>query len=133
MRDASSVVRNLQVLATITQFHAIVKIAYLIWKMRNERRIRDNDGPDGATEQEIDNRWTNAINRRLTIDRTLTDERRFRRKAMDEKTVKATWSGCLKNEDYLPQSWPADKGVLVGISPVCPPGHTRRDDSLGRR
>ena len=107
-------------------FRIIVsETAYLIWKMRNERRIRDNDGPDTATEQEIRNRWMNTINRRLTINRTLTDVRRFRKKAMDEKMIRATWSGCLKNEDYLPQSWPTNKGVLVGISLVCLPGHTR--------
>ena len=107
-------------------FRIIVsETAYLIWKMRNERRIRDNDGPDMTMEPEIRKRWTNAINRRLTINRTLTDERRFKKKAMDEKIVRATWSGCLKNEEYLPQSWPTNKGVLVGISLMCPGGHIR--------
>ena len=59
-------------------FRIIVsETAYLIWKMRNERRIRNNDGPDTTTKREIRNRWTNAINRRLTINCTLTDKRRF--------------------------------------------------------
>jgi len=107
-------------------FRIIVsETAYLNRKLRNERRIRDNDGPDAISEREITNRWTNAINTRLTIDRALTDTRRFHKKAIDEKTVKATWTNCLHDEEFLPANWPTSKGVLVGISQVRPPGHTR--------
>ena len=93
--------------------------AYLIWKTRNERRIRDSDNvitPDVITAK----RWINAINKRLTIDRFLTDRKRFGKKTMNEKLVKATWVNCLKNEESLPANWPSLKGVLVGISVRCP-------------
>ena len=92
--------------------------AYLVWKTRNERRIRDSDNmitPDETTAK----RWINSINKRLTIDRFLTDKKRFGKKAMCEKLVKATWSACLKNEELLPANWPSQKGVLVGISVRC--------------
>lgn len=42
--------------------------AYLIWKMRNKRRIRDNDNPPTNTNNETTTRWYHAINKRLTID-----------------------------------------------------------------
>ena len=44
---------------------------YLIWKMRNERRIRDGDDQTGDTINEATCRWNYALNKRLTIDRAL--------------------------------------------------------------
>lgn len=35
----------------------ILENAYLIWKLRNKRRIRDNKGPN-QSEEEVQNRWT---------------------------------------------------------------------------
>jgi hypothetical protein len=93
--------------------------AYLIWKMRNERRTRDNDSTADLPENEIRNRWTNAINKRLTIDRCQTDNIRFGKRAMKPSLVKSTWSGCLDKEDYLPTDWYKRKGVLVGISQLA--------------
>ena len=90
--------------------------AYLIWKIRNERRIRDNDTTVEPTAEVVKKRWTNAINKRLTIDRFLTDENRFRKKAIDKNLVKRTWARCLKDEERLPPDWHTNKGVLVGIS-----------------
>ena len=83
-----------------------------------EDEKRDNDKvitPDEITTK----RWINAINKRLTIDRFLTDKKRFGKKAMCEKLVKATWTACLKNEELLPAKWPSQKGVLVGVSVRC--------------
>ena len=100
----------------------MTETAYLIWTLRNERRIRDNDSHESAPEEEVQARWTNAINKRLTIDRFLTDKNRFGKHALDEKLVKTTWSNCLKDEDSLPSDWPTTKtGVLVGISHLAPP------------
>ena len=98
----------------------VSETAFLIWKLRNERRIKNNDTTEDTPHQEVENRWTNAINKRLTIDRFLTDRRRFGNKALDDKLVKATWSNCLKNEESLPSDWVKRKGVLVGISRPVP-------------
>ena len=56
------------------------------------------------------------MNKRLTIDRFLTDRKRFGKRSLDEKLIKATWSYCFNNEEALPLNWPSTKGVLVGIS-----------------
>ena len=49
-------------------YHILVsETAYLIWKLRNERRIRDDEGPPQSAN-EVQNRWTSTINKRLTLD-----------------------------------------------------------------
>jgi ribonuclease HI/exonuclease III len=92
--------------------------AHLVWKMRNERQIRDRDGMT-PPQSEITTRWTNAINKRLTIDRMLTDERRFSKWSLAAGIVRSTWKQCLRDEESLPTTWPKARGVLVGISPPC--------------
>ena len=90
---------------------------YLIWRMRNERRIHDEDTTPNNSPTPTINRWMHAINKRLMINRALTDDIRFCKKAIDKKLVKATWRNCLDNEDRLPDNWTRLSGVLVGISP----------------
>jgi hypothetical protein len=107
----------------------VSETAYLIWKLRNERRIRDNDNAITSTT-EVTTRWSNTINKRLTIDRALTDNVRFGRKALPSKLIRSTWRKCLKNEESLPANWPKYRGVLVGISPPCLLGH---DDGIRSR
>jgi len=51
-----------------------------------------------------------AINKRPTIDCALTDPERFRKKAINIKTVKRTWTNYLKNEDNLPANWTKLRG-----------------------
>ena len=105
----------------------VSETAYLIWKMRNERRIRDGDTPGHEQqEREIRNRWTHALNKRLTIDRALTNDIKFGKRALSEKTVIKTWHGCLDNENELPPDWHKLKGVLVGIFSSRPPGRDRQ-------
>ena len=97
----------------------VSETAYLIWKMRNERRIRDGDSVTAPATATV-RRWRNTMNKRLTIDRFLTDKKRFSKRALSEKLVRATWSHCLANEEALPLNWPSSKGVLVGISSQYP-------------
>ena len=53
----------------------VSETAYLIWKMRNERRIRgDNTEENENADTMIYNRWKHAINKRLTIDRAVEHE-----------------------------------------------------------
>lgn len=101
--------------------------AYLIWKMRNERRTRDGDDQTGDTINETTRRWNYTSNKRLTIDRALTDSTRFQKKALDDKLVKATWRKCLENEADILDDWFKLRGILVGIAeapgkaPTLPP------------
>lgn len=95
--------------------------AHLIWKLRNERVIRDTDeAPKGvATKDEITARWTAAINARLAEDCALANQGKYGKRALPGNTVQKTWSKVLKDEDNLPPEWWAGKAeVLVGIEPV---------------
>ena len=76
--------------------------------------------PQSANE--VHNRWTNTINKRLTLDRLLTNAARFQSNAIENKLVKAIWMNCLKEEESLPANWPTVKGVLVGILVTHPLG-----------
>ena len=95
--------------------------AYLIWKLRNERRIRDSDTVTTSITDTV-KRWTNTINKRLTIDRFLMDNKRFGKRALSPKLVKDTWRYCLMDEEALPKDWQLIRGVLVGISLARPSG-----------
>ena len=101
----------------------ISETAYLIWKMRNERRIRDGDSPGKEhSTKETFNRWKHTINKQLTTDRALTNKQRFGKRAINENLVKVTWRNCIANEDGLPSDWSRLKGALVGILIKCPTG-----------
>jgi len=103
----------------------VSETAYLIWKTRNERRIRDDDGAERENiVNETAKRWENAIKKRLTIDRYLADSVRFGKRAIDENLVRRTWRGTLDNEEGLPDDWYRVKGgfsgYLAGVSPrIC--------------
>ena len=99
----------------------VLEVAYLIWKLRNERRIRDNKGQVQA-DDEVTTRWTNTLNKRLTTDRMLTNEARFQKNALEAAAIKGTWRNCLKDEEELPAHWPKARGVLVGILVTRPLG-----------
>ncbi|KIY51682.1 hypothetical protein FISHEDRAFT_36607, partial [Fistulina hepatica ATCC 64428] len=85
----------------------IIESAYLIWKLRCERRITNEDDEDKwQTLVEIENRWLAAINsRRLEIDRPLTNRNKYGRRALSKDTVLRTWCDTLLNEDQLPRDW----------------------------
>ena len=106
----------------------ISETAYLIWKIRNERRIRDSDGKERIDiERETETRWKNALNKRLTNDRFLTNSTQFRKRALNEGLIKRTWTGCLDNEEALPQDWYKTKGgfsgyVVGGSARICTVG-----------
>ena len=88
----------------------LTESAYLIWKLRNERRIRDTK----HSANEITNRWYATINRRITLDRAMANPAKFAKKALDPDLVKRTWTGTLQNEKDLPNDWIWKGEVLVG-------------------
>ena len=96
----------------------ISESAFLIWKLRCERRIQREDNPDDHhSTKEIHNRWLATINKRLRLDCLLTDKRRYGKKATKASKVIQTWSGILYEEQNLPSDWHRQAGVLVGIKP----------------
>lgn len=94
----------------------ISESAHLIWKIRCERLItRNNDRNRWHNKQEITNKWTYAINLRLTMDRKSTHQR-WKKRAAKVATVLNTWSGVLHDEKSLPDDWTDSAEVLVGTS-----------------
>ena len=73
-------------------------------------------------DKEVTARWTNTLNKRLTMDRMLTNEARFQKNMLEASTVKGMWGNCLKDEIGLPADWPKVRGVLVGILVLHPSG-----------
>lgn len=68
-------------------FHILVsETAYLVWRLRNERRIQDAEGPTKSTN-EIYNRWMSTINKRITLDGPLTNAARFKSNTIKRKLV----------------------------------------------
>ncbi|KAJ7274618.1 hypothetical protein C8J57DRAFT_1062600 [Mycena rebaudengoi] len=90
----------------------ISESAHLIWKLRCERLIQ-NEGRY-PTDEEIRNRWVHAMNTRLDTDCRMTGKK-YGKKALPKDTVLRTWHGTLLNEEYLPDDWTGEDGVLVGI------------------
>lgn len=96
----------------------ISESAHLIWKIRCECRIANEDDPDKHHSPiAIHNRWVYQLNCRLSLDRSITDKYRFGSKALRPDLVLRTWRGVILNEENLPENWIWQSGVLVGILP----------------
>ncbi|KAJ7237092.1 hypothetical protein C8J57DRAFT_1087777, partial [Mycena rebaudengoi] len=97
-------------------FAILVSVAWhLIWNLRCSRVIATSDRI--PTTAQIHNQWLNAVNTALRRDRLLTDEIKFGPLRLKKQLVLNTWSGCLIDEDSLPDDWTSE-GVLVGIRPM---------------
>jgi hypothetical protein len=81
----------------------VTESAYLIWKLRCERVIRN--GGDLPTEDQIRNRWVSMINARLQMDCSMT-YRRYGKKALLVKTVLKTWKGMRRGSPKIGQQFP---------------------------
>ncbi|KAJ7683356.1 hypothetical protein B0H17DRAFT_941990, partial [Mycena rosella] len=90
----------------------ISESAFLIWRLRCERVIQEKDP---ASAREIHNRWLRTINNRLGLDRAMTNEGRYGKRAIKKSLVLKTWRKTLKNERNLPKDWIWETEVLVGI------------------
>ncbi|KAI4517376.1 hypothetical protein K525DRAFT_182168, partial [Schizophyllum commune Loenen D] len=98
----------------------ISESAFLIWKLRNERVIRGGEragDPDFFSEQYIRNRWLQTMNNRLTLDREMTKNYKYGKRAIQKEVVLTTWCGVLHEELSLPEDWLNEPRVLVGVGP----------------
>ncbi|EJD38775.1 hypothetical protein AURDEDRAFT_71775 [Auricularia subglabra TFB-10046 SS5] len=102
--------------------------AFLIWKLRNERRIQRSDSLNELpTKEEIVGRWRNGMERRFRIDAHWTNTRRFKKKALNPLLLKETWGRVTIGPDggATPQNWWAGPELLVSIWPTRPRGRER--------
>ncbi|EJD55607.1 hypothetical protein AURDEDRAFT_26456, partial [Auricularia subglabra TFB-10046 SS5] len=71
----------------------VSEAVFLIWKIRNERRIQNQDDPEKhSAEDEITGRWRAAIERRLKLDMNLASRKKFKSRALKWKIVLSTWA-----------------------------------------
>ena len=104
----------------------ITESAHLIWVLRCERRIANEDNPQNHhTEEAVRNRWYEKINGRMQINCLLTNQYLYENKALKTKKVYRTWAKCSTNEEDLHREWCKRPGVLVGKTPRRPSGHHR--------
>jgi ribonuclease HI len=94
-------------------FTIMILSAQLIWAMRCERVIQNENRP--FTAQEIERRWLAKVNDRLRMDCQLIDESCFGKKSQSAYKVRQTRAGVLMNKERLPEQWERMSGVLVGI------------------
>ncbi|EJD36912.1 hypothetical protein AURDEDRAFT_73761 [Auricularia subglabra TFB-10046 SS5] len=95
----------------------VSETAFLIWKLRCEKRIEHADDPDWSMTQEAaETRWINAIEARLRQDQALTDKAMFGKRALPEWLVEGTWLD-LTNPANL-SHFRRGPGVLVGIGDI---------------
>ncbi|KZV95419.1 hypothetical protein EXIGLDRAFT_610604, partial [Exidia glandulosa HHB12029] len=94
----------------------ISESAFLIWKIRCERRIQHEDDQNWkVNRQEATNRWKATINNRIAIDRLLTNKTRHKRGALSTQTVLNTWCDIIETKEGEEKDWIRHPGVLVGI------------------
>ncbi|KAM5538330.1 hypothetical protein V8D89_007932 [Ganoderma adspersum] len=88
---------------------------HLVWKMRCERVIQNDGAP--FTRSEVRNRWYEAIERRLKMERMVVSAlpATARSKGKQIERLEETWLPILENANMLPFDWVANCGVLVGI------------------
>ena len=87
--------------------------AYLIWKIRCERVIRE----ETATPAEVCRRWEHMISSRIDLDKNMSSSK-YGRKALDKNLVKCTWKGTLQDNIINVPDPPGagEAGVLVGMT-----------------
>ena len=90
--------------------------AFLIWKLRCERRVGRGDDAPPHRRDDVHRRWLSMINDRLQVDVASTHPR-FGRKALPAMTVLRTWNDTLKDQHRLPDDRTRESGRLVGIAP----------------
>ncbi|KAL1657835.1 hypothetical protein GGF50DRAFT_68392 [Schizophyllum commune] len=72
---------------------------YLIWLLRNERVIQnEGDSVKYPSQAAIKSRLLATLKKRKEIDFTLTNGRKFKRRALDPKLVEDTWKDVLEGE-----------------------------------
>jgi hypothetical protein len=89
----------------------------VIWTLRCEARIARGDRPEERHSiPEALNRWQSAIERRLKLERLITDGKRFGKIAVDRTLVAETWHGVVSH-NHIGDAWIEQGGVLVGRHP----------------
>ncbi len=92
--------------------------AFMLWKMRCRRLLDSNNDTRNRIPDplEIKNQLIAILNNRPELDRTLTNNIKYKHNALPHNLVLRTWNGTLTNKHRLPDNWLSVSGVLVGIA-----------------
>ena len=78
-------------------------MAYLIWKLRNEWRIKyDNNSGCKHSKEDIKNKWFQTLDVRLAKNQYMTKKRGLKKDAIEEEIIENTSFKTLQNEESLP-------------------------------
>ncbi|KAF9541799.1 hypothetical protein CPC08DRAFT_730739 [Agrocybe pediades] len=104
----------------------LAEATQLIWRLRCEWKITNLGDPAKVkTDNEVRRLWRNHMNSRLMQDMLLTNEAKYRKKALHPSLVEATWWDVLHDKQALGDDWIRNRnGVLVGTG-RRPPGRNR--------
>ncbi|KAJ7580884.1 hypothetical protein C8J56DRAFT_896233 [Mycena floridula] len=94
----------------------VTETVHTIWKICCSTVLNRNNVAMAVPQ--VHNMWVHSMNKHLKIDRSLTSVSRYGKKALSVKTVLDTWSGALRDEASLPNSWIWEPRVLVGVEPM---------------
>jgi hypothetical protein len=105
----------------------VTEAAWVIWVLRGEWRIEDDGDPTKKpTKPDSENRSIYALNQKLTLDIMASDEKKYKKKAIDGDLSLITWSNVVNSNQTLEKSlkYHRNCGVLVSIGPpgVTHPG-----------
>ncbi|KIM39171.1 hypothetical protein M413DRAFT_419656, partial [Hebeloma cylindrosporum] len=91
--------------------------AHQIWRMRCKWKISDEASLEKIpTEQEIRANWIKNLNRRLQLERLMTNKFKYGSRALKPELVEKTWWGVLQAQESLANDWlRVGTEVLVGI------------------
>ncbi|KAJ7572423.1 hypothetical protein C8J56DRAFT_807628 [Mycena floridula] len=108
----------------------VAETVHTIWKIRCDIVLKRNNVPMAAAQ--VHNMWVHALNERLKTDCLMTNQSHYGKRALNSDLVLCTWSGTLRDEINLPDSWIMEPKVLVGIEPITLQHNRRPRDCLGR-
>ncbi|KAF9027908.1 hypothetical protein BDZ89DRAFT_1015345 [Hymenopellis radicata] len=94
--------------------------AFLLWKLRNKRRIENEDDEDlHQSQNEVRNKYIEALKTSATTDFAMTNKGKFGKQALPKKLVMNTWNKLLvvntEREEGTERAHTEQVGVLVGM------------------
>ncbi|KAJ7574960.1 hypothetical protein C8J56DRAFT_802209 [Mycena floridula] len=121
-------------LGTTRLFRILVaETMHTIWKIRCKIALNQNNVP--MVRAQIHNIWVQVMNERLKNDCLMTNQARYGKRALNSDLVLRTWSGTLRDENSLPDSWIMEPKGFIGYranyatptqqTPPGPPGRNR--------
>ena len=84
----------------------ITESAYLIWKLRCEWKIQNEEDPEKIpSEDQIHRQWSYTINKRFRMECLMTNKYRYGSKALNTDLIERTWWPVILDRESFPDDW----------------------------